>query len=1015
MFFVVYFIGIIVFCIGCDNSPTSINASADINVSKSGVTISINDGTVPASTGPKENRVIPPVPDLNTTRPTPVQMKPIAPVIIPPKDDFKILLPIEIMSDNIAVLPERKVVFTLTKAQATAIKTMDITFHGLSYQSKASVKFNSGVEQDINEKNTRIKLKGSVKSLGGINGGYAVVPMDIQVNPGELVEGSNTVTFRMINRRASATGFRVLYFNFTLDDNTDLFPQTAYEESSFANDPVQWPPASTDSNIISNGKNLWLGLGGASRRPLKSLEGKVMKASCSDCHLKSGWDLKYFNYSSMSISARSMAHGLTKDEGSAIASYINSLNVQPYGRPWNPVYQPGPGLESKPIEQWAAGAGAAWVLGKDSYTSLFLYPKNKADKVSWQPEQLNGGIKTPDSKNLSIKSYNFTLKDLAARTEVQNPVSPEQFGKNGYLNTIETPVSIQLPDWNEWLPRIWPGDLDDNFIPGDNPAVRPLFRRNSGDPSKSIGDLFLDSKTGANSAFNNVYSTLAGMSLPDRMQYLKDKMSPQVHDGIIWPELSTVIGSGGINQYMAAHGSVVDPDTVIPGKDPQYFGQSVLGSGNCDALFKDKNTSQQVAIYKSSSPNRQFNISRFCDLGANDPLYPNNRKIAYKDFDDYETAMDSVNKWGMVKAFELHHVFSLLNLGQYLDPEQQKLPPNGNFNSRKWVFGRPFLLSPHMSKLSWENIGADYIRKEAYTVRSDQWYYAQIILNPSDNRRARGKESPLDWGYMYGFMDTAGKDFASDIPREIAPSMMRYLLSSQKKMQSSYPTAPRGEFYEGWSMEKMFDGWYQGEDNRNFYFFGDLTKFIPKNVGRPEASFAEALNDASSPEAKVFLNNITMHNYQSWFDETKNHKPKEFFTGYVDSDGKEHYIGRGAGICNNKEPDAEFSFAECDAINSDMSPQQIGNLSRPPVIEPSQVLIYQKKYTNPYFYRKNAAEQVAGTVALARAQGVNSPLLDQMICYVSYAAPNPTNVPILQSLMSDKRVPKWDITNKKCQ
>ena len=46
MFFVVYFIGIIVFCISCDNSPTSINASADINISKSGVAISINDGTV---------------------------------------------------------------------------------------------------------------------------------------------------------------------------------------------------------------------------------------------------------------------------------------------------------------------------------------------------------------------------------------------------------------------------------------------------------------------------------------------------------------------------------------------------------------------------------------------------------------------------------------------------------------------------------------------------------------------------------------------------------------------------------------------------------------------------------------------------------------------------------------------------------------------------------------------------------------------------------------------------------
>src|SRR5207249_8229093 len=41
---------------------------------------------------------------------------------------------------------------------------------------------------------------------------------------------------------------------------------------------------------------------------------------------------------------RSMFHGLSEQQGELVASYIRSLPVPNPGRPWNPPYQPGPGL-----------------------------------------------------------------------------------------------------------------------------------------------------------------------------------------------------------------------------------------------------------------------------------------------------------------------------------------------------------------------------------------------------------------------------------------------------------------------------------------------------------------------------------------------------------------------------------------------------------------------------------------------------------------------------------------------
>ena len=126
-----------------------------------------------------------------------------------------------------------------------------------------------------------------------------------------------------------------------------------------------------------------------------------------------GRDLKYFNYSNNSIQARALFHGLTAQQGDQIASYIRSLNVVNPGRPWNPPYQPGPGLDSQPVINWAAGAGLDAVLDTDQEMLNAMFPSGYQDSV---------------------------------------------FAATSRLNQRETPLPVQLPDWNQWLPGTHPMD-----------------------------------------------------------------------------------------------------------------------------------------------------------------------------------------------------------------------------------------------------------------------------------------------------------------------------------------------------------------------------------------------------------------------------------------------------------------------------------------------------------------------------------------------------------------------------
>jgi hypothetical protein len=218
-------------------------------------------------------------------------------------------------------------------------------------------------------------------------------------------EGVNAIRFRFDQTDGVASGFRVVALNLLDAAGVRLLPADSFAQENLGT----WTPPLSDPESIRAGGQLWL------NAPLTASglpNAPPIRAHCADCHAYDGRDLKYFNFSNASIAARSRFHGLSDLQGRQIASYIRSRPGPNPGRPWNPPYQPGPGLDAQPVAHWAAGAGLASVLDDDLATLPFIL--------------------------------------AAART---NDLRPD-----GNLNPREIPIALPLPDWNRWLPRVHPLD-----------------------------------------------------------------------------------------------------------------------------------------------------------------------------------------------------------------------------------------------------------------------------------------------------------------------------------------------------------------------------------------------------------------------------------------------------------------------------------------------------------------------------------------------------------------------------
>ena len=308
-----------------------------------------------------------------------------------------ITLPIEVLGPTGTT---RSVTVT-SSAPATALS---LRIHGLAHAGMAEVRVNSG--SWIALSNTTATAAGLGGHFGGI-GNFAT--LDLRVPITATPAGSHSISFRFATGDGVTIGFRVLRLDLLAADG-----RSTVAASSFRNDdPATWTPPLAGTADRSAGEALW-----RTAALVDGSGGLAIRANCSDCHAQNGRDLAYFNYSNLAIIERSKFHGLNDTQAKQIASYIRSLPGSVHGRPWNPPYPPGPGLTSRPISEWSAGAGI------DAVT------KDDADAVATVPGATGNAREIIDADG--------NIREM--------PIH-------------DMPKAFQFLDWNHWLPRVHPLDV----------------------------------------------------------------------------------------------------------------------------------------------------------------------------------------------------------------------------------------------------------------------------------------------------------------------------------------------------------------------------------------------------------------------------------------------------------------------------------------------------------------------------------------------------------------------------
>lgn len=335
----------------------------------------------------------------------------------------RLLLPVEVVGEDGTTVSD---VVTLSAGQAESARSLWLQIHGLQYGDQASVQVNASDWIPLDNSTVIVAEPG--RSFGGIGGGFSTLVMTLSLPKDALVAGSNTIRFRFNHTDGFASGYRVLGWNFLTVERKKIIPPDDFVEDA----PEAWKPPLTETASIAAGRELWQ----TAALVANSLPNSPrIQAHCSDCHAHDGRDLKYFNFSNGSIIARSRFHGLSTSQGEQIASYIRSLPGPNPGRPWNPPYQPGPGLDEQPVSSWSAGAGLAWALERDMDTLPYLLSGARQSALHEPP---------PDSAR--------ELRDLVKQ------ITPDVFRPDGNLNPRQIPIALQLPDWSRWLPRVHPKD-----------------------------------------------------------------------------------------------------------------------------------------------------------------------------------------------------------------------------------------------------------------------------------------------------------------------------------------------------------------------------------------------------------------------------------------------------------------------------------------------------------------------------------------------------------------------------
>jgi hypothetical protein len=301
---------------------------------------------------------------------------------------------------------------------------------GTSGGDASSIEGDGGDASWIDITDANVKVDPVSLAHGGINGALFTTSFNVPIDAAtqsRLVAGMNTIEFRFNGTDGASSGYRILDLQFQDANGNNLSPVTkAYADIS----AEKAAGKNASSSLVSQGQALWTGRNSLIKSTIVT---RTIRAACSDCHAVDGRDLQYFNYSDNSIVQRSRFHGLTTAQGQAIDAFLRSTLYSTVAdvasaAPWNPPFQPGPGLDSQPVEHWAAGAGLSAVLPDGaSFLRAFV-----GQPASGSPD---GGLLVTEAElNAAMDSTKVT-------------------------NTREIPIPMQFPDWNAWLPIVSPLDI----------------------------------------------------------------------------------------------------------------------------------------------------------------------------------------------------------------------------------------------------------------------------------------------------------------------------------------------------------------------------------------------------------------------------------------------------------------------------------------------------------------------------------------------------------------------------
>jgi hypothetical protein len=289
--------------------------------------------------------------------------------------------PIEVMS---ATFPHVRVITVDLERDATRFQ---LTANNLNFDGKGRVRIDDGSWVTFDNASVTCDARSRQPGCVGFPGTITfTVPIDVAA-------GRHTVQFENSKTDGFTSGYRVLDLDFGVP--------YALEAGS----PVYDAGDAKNGEALFHAQNRWTDQPGSSDRPAVP-----QVAACADCHVE-GRDLKYFGYSDHALVVRTVFHGGSVEDGEDIAAYIRGLDVPTLGTPWDPPYQPGPGMDDKPVIEWAAGAGLDAVVEEEE-----------------------------------VRGYLFGADGITRDDFDEAP------------NHRELPLSAALPDWKDWLPRQWPGE-----------------------------------------------------------------------------------------------------------------------------------------------------------------------------------------------------------------------------------------------------------------------------------------------------------------------------------------------------------------------------------------------------------------------------------------------------------------------------------------------------------------------------------------------------------------------------